>query len=68
MSGGDRVIRWSTALAVLGAAAVVAVASYGHAYDLAMVSTETGSTPGGVAAIQPATPAVGTAPSGRRGT
>ena len=30
----DRVIRWSTALAVLGVAAVAAVASYEHAYDL----------------------------------
>ena len=35
MSGGDRVIRWSTALAVLGVAAVAAVASYEYAYDLA---------------------------------
>jgi hypothetical protein len=31
---GDQVIRWSTALAVLGVAAVAAVASYEHAYDL----------------------------------
>ena len=31
MTGADRVIRWSTALAVLG---VAAVASYEHAYDL----------------------------------
>jgi hypothetical protein len=28
MSGADRVIRWSTALAVLGVAAVAAVVSY----------------------------------------
>jgi len=34
MSGADRVIRWSTAGAVLGVAAVAAVASYEHAYDL----------------------------------
>ena len=34
MSPADRVIRWSTALAVLGVAAVGAVASYEHAYDL----------------------------------
>jgi hypothetical protein len=34
MSAGDRVIRWSTAFAVLGVAAVAAVASYEHAYDL----------------------------------
>ena len=32
MSGGDRVIRWSTELAVLGVAAVAAVASYEHAF------------------------------------
>ena len=35
MSGGNRVIRLSTALAVLGVAAVAAVASYEHAYDRA---------------------------------
>jgi hypothetical protein len=34
MSGADRVIRWSTAGAVLGVAAVAVVASYEHAYDL----------------------------------
>jgi hypothetical protein len=34
MSGADRIIRWSTAFAVLGVAAVAAVASYEHAYDL----------------------------------
>ena len=34
MKGADRTIRWSTALAVLGVAAVAAVASYEHAYDL----------------------------------
>jgi hypothetical protein len=34
MSSADRVIRWSTALAVLGVAAVAAAASYEHAYDL----------------------------------
>jgi len=31
MSGADRVIKWSTAGAVLGVAAVAAVASYEHA-------------------------------------
>ena len=31
---GDRGIRWSTALTVLDVAAVAAVASYEHAYDL----------------------------------
>jgi hypothetical protein len=30
----DRVIRWTTAVAVIGVAAVAAVASYEHAYDL----------------------------------
>ena len=34
MSTADRVIQWSTALAVLGIAGVAAVASYEHAYDL----------------------------------
>jgi hypothetical protein len=42
MSGGDRIIRWSTALAVLGVAAVAAVASYEHAYDLVRAHSETG--------------------------
>ena len=42
MSGGDRVIRWSTALAVLGVAAVAAVASYEHAYALVRAHGETG--------------------------
>ena len=31
MSGADRIIKWSTAVAVLGVAAVAAVASYEHA-------------------------------------
>jgi Protein of unknown function (DUF2637) len=44
MSGGDRVIRWSTAFAVLGVAAVAAVASYEHAYDLVRAHGETGWT------------------------
>jgi hypothetical protein len=44
MSGGDRVIRWSTALAVLGVAAVAAVASYEHAYDLVRAHGESGWT------------------------
>jgi hypothetical protein len=34
MMTADRVIRWTTAGAVLGVAAVAAVASYEHAYDL----------------------------------
>jgi hypothetical protein len=40
----DRVIRWSTALAVLGVAAVAAVASYEHAYDLVRAHGESGWT------------------------
>ena len=44
MSGGDRVIRWSTAFAVLGVAAVAAVASYEHAYDLVRAHGESGWT------------------------
>jgi hypothetical protein len=44
MSGTDRVIRWSTALAVVGVAAVAAVASYEHAYDLVRAHGESGWT------------------------
>src|SRR5690348_5835341 len=44
MSGADWVIKWSTALAVLGVAAVAAVASYEHAYDLVRVHGESGWT------------------------
>jgi hypothetical protein len=44
MNGADRTIRWSTALAVLGVAAVAAVASYEHAYDLVRAHGETGWT------------------------
>ena len=44
VNGGDRVIRWSTALAVLWVAAVAAVASYEHAYDLVRAHGETGWT------------------------
>jgi hypothetical protein len=40
----DRVIRWSTALAVIGVAAVAAVASYEHAYDLVRAHGESGWT------------------------
>jgi hypothetical protein len=42
MSSGDRVIRWSTAVAVLSVAAVAAVASYEHSYDLVRAHGETG--------------------------
>jgi hypothetical protein len=44
MSSADRIIRWSTALAVLGVAAVAAVASYEHAYDLVRAHGEAGWT------------------------
>src|SRR5580658_8523856 len=44
MNAADRVIRWSTALAVLGVAAVAAVASYEHAYDLVRAHGESGCT------------------------
>jgi hypothetical protein len=40
MSGADRVIKWSTAFAVLGVAAVAAVASSEHAYDLERAHSE----------------------------
>ncbi len=40
----DRIVRWSTALAVLGVAVVAAVASYQHAYDLVRAHGESGWT------------------------
>jgi hypothetical protein len=42
MNTADRVIRWLTALAVLGVATVAAVASYEHAYDLVRAHGEAG--------------------------
>ena len=44
MSGADPVIRWSTALAVLGVAAAAAMASYEHACDVVRAHGETGCT------------------------
>lgn len=44
MSVADRVIRWSTALAVIGVAAVAAVVSYEHGSDLVRTHGETGWT------------------------
>jgi hypothetical protein len=44
MSVADRVIRWSTAVAVLGVALVAAVASYEHASALVRAHGETGWT------------------------
>jgi hypothetical protein len=42
MIAADRVIRWTTALAVVGVAAVAAVASYEHAYALVRAHGESG--------------------------
>ena len=42
MNAADRVIRWSTALAVVGVAAVAAVVSYEHAYALVRAHGEAG--------------------------
>jgi hypothetical protein len=44
MSAADGAIRWSTALAVLGVAAVAAVVSYEHANDLVRAHGEAGWT------------------------
>jgi len=44
MTAADRVIRWSTALAVVGVAAVAAVVSCEHASDLVREHGETGWT------------------------
>jgi hypothetical protein len=40
----DRIIRWTTPGAVVGVAAVAAVASYEHAYDLVQAHGEAGCT------------------------
>jgi hypothetical protein len=44
VTAADRVIRWTTALAVVGVAAVAAVASYEHAYALVEAHGEAGWT------------------------
>lgn len=44
MTGTDKVIRWSTAAAVIGVAVVAAVVSYEHAYELVHGHGETGWT------------------------
>jgi hypothetical protein len=44
VNAADRVIRWSTALAVLGVAVVAAVASYEHASALVRAHGESGWT------------------------
>ncbi|HEX6520549.1 MAG TPA: DUF2637 domain-containing protein [Streptosporangiaceae bacterium] len=44
MIAADQIIRWSTAGAVIGVAAVAAAASYEHAYDLVRAHGESGWT------------------------
>ncbi len=44
MTGVDRILRWSTAGAVVGVASVAAVASYEHAYALVRAHGEAGWT------------------------
>ena len=44
MTAADRIIRWTTAGAVIGVAAVAAVASYEHAYALVQAHGEAGWT------------------------
>jgi hypothetical protein len=44
MTAADRIIRWTTAGAVVGVAAVAAVASYEHAYALVQAHGEAGWT------------------------
>ena len=44
MTAADRIIRWTTALAVVGVAAVAAAASYEHAYALVEAHGEAGWT------------------------
>jgi hypothetical protein len=44
MTATERIIRWSTAGAVVGVAAVAAVASYEHAYALVRAHGEAGWT------------------------
>src|ERR1700722_16118209 len=44
MTAADPIIRWSTALAVVGVAAVAAVVSYEHASDLVREHGEAGWT------------------------
>ncbi|MBX6769250.1 MAG: DUF2637 domain-containing protein [Actinomadura rubrobrunea] len=43
MSRGDRVIRWCAAVSVVVVAAIAAVISYGHAYELAVRYGESGA-------------------------
>ena len=44
MTAADRIIRWTTAVAVIGVAAIAAVVSYKHAGDLVQAHGETGWT------------------------
>jgi hypothetical protein len=63
MSAADRVISWSTAVAVIGVAAVAAVVSYEHAGDLIRAHGEAGWTarlpsarPGYLSSVLPTAP------------
>ena len=44
MTAADRLIRWTTAVAVIGVAAIAAVVSYEHASDLVRAYGESGWT------------------------
>jgi hypothetical protein len=44
MTGADKIIRWSTAAAVIGVAVVAAIVSYEHAYALVRAHGEAGWT------------------------
>lgn len=44
MTAAHRIIRWTSAVAVIGVAAIAAVVSYEHACDLVRAHDETGST------------------------
>jgi hypothetical protein len=44
MAAADRIIRWTTAVAVIGVAAIATAVSYEHAGDLVRVHGETGWT------------------------
>jgi hypothetical protein len=60
VTAADRVIGWTTAVAVIAVAAVAAVASYEHAYDLVRAHGEAGWT----ARLVPLTAPVYSSPHG----
>ena len=51
MTEADKIILWSTALAVIGVAVVEAMVSYGHAYAVVLAHTRRGVCPPGLAAF-----------------